>query len=209
MTIEGPVSPTPNELTGARTSPDVVEVPTRTYLALSGEKGPETEEFSASVGALYGIAYGLKFARKKATGDDFRIGALVGIWWSEGHDLTTGRLPPRETWRWTVQLDVPATVSNDEVEAVVNTAVTKRGGKLEGSAYARRVALVREPARRFGRILHVGPFSEEPKSLDAMEAMLDSKGLRREMWHVEVYLSDPQRTSPEKLRTALLSPIAR
>jgi hypothetical protein len=209
MATESPVSPTPTELTGARTSPDVVEVPSRTCLALAGEKGPETEEFSSSVGALYGIAYGLKFAQKKTKGKDFKVGALVGIWWAEGHDLTTGRVPPRDTWRWTVQLDVPSVVSSEEVGAVVNTAVAKRGGKLEGSAYAKRVELAHEPARRFGRILHVGPFSEEPRSLDAMETMLDSKGLQREMWHVEVYLSDPQRTAPEKLRTVLLVPIAR
>ena len=82
MATGSPVSNTPREFTAARTSADVVEVPPRTCLAISGKQGPETEEFAASVGALYGIAYGLKFARKKATGDDFKVGALVGVWWA-------------------------------------------------------------------------------------------------------------------------------
>jgi len=203
-----PPSAIPDELIRARTSPDIVLVPGRTCLAISGEKGPETEEFSASVGALYGVAYGLKFARKKTTGEDFKVGALVGIWWAEGHDLTTGEVPPRDSWRWAVQLDVPDNVTSEEVTTVVDAAVGKRGGKLAGSAYAPKIALEREPERRFGRILHVGPFADEPQSFDRIESLLDLEGLQREMWHVEVYLSDPQRTAPEKLKTVLLRPIA-
>jgi len=203
-----PPSAIPDELIRARTSPDIVLVPGRTCLAISGEKGPETEEFSASVGALYGVAYGLKFARKKTTGEDFKVGALVGIWWAEGHDLTTGEVPPRDSWRWAVQLDVPDNVTSEEVTTVVDAAVGKRGGKLAGSAYAPKIALEREPERRFGRILHVGPFADEPQSFDEIESLLDLEGLQREMWHVEVYLSDPQRTAPEKLKTVLLRPIA-
>ena len=207
MATVGPVSPTPGELTGARTSPDVVEVAPRTCVAISGEKGPETEEFAASVGALYRIAYGLKFARKKAAGGDFKVGALVGIWWAEGHDLTTGQVPARDTWRWQVQIDVPPGITPEEITEVADAAVSKKGGKLEGSPYARKVLLTHEPARRYGRILHVGPFEDEAQSFDKIEALIDSEGLEREMWHVEVYLSDPQRTAPEKLRTVLLSPI--
>jgi len=207
MATRSPVSPTPDELTKARTNPDIVDVPPRTCLAISGEKGPETEQFAASVGALYGIAYGLKFARKKTTGDDYKVGALVGMWWAEGHDLTTGQVPPRDTWRWMVELDVPSVSTSEEVLAVVDASVRKKGGKLAGSPYAQKVEFAQEPARRFGRILHVGPFADEPQSFDKIEALLDSEGMQREMWHVEVYLSDPQRTAPEKLKTVLLVPI--
>jgi len=208
MTTGSPVSPTPVELTKARMTPDIVEVRPRTFLAISGEEGPETEEFAASIGALYGIAYSLKFSRKKTIGDDFKVGALVGIWWAEGHDLSTGQVPPRDTWRWTVQIDVPEDVAADEVAAAVGTAVRKKGGKLEGTPYAGKVTLTQEAARRYGRILHVGPFADEPQSFERIDDLLKREGLAREMWHVEVYLSDPQRTAPEKLKTVLLSPIA-
>jgi len=207
MATSNPVLPTPDGLTKARTVPDIVQVPGRTCLAISGEKGPETVAFSASIGALYGIAYSLKFSRKKTTGDDFKVGALVGIWWAEGHDLSTGQVPPRDTWRWTVQIDAPQDITGEEVATIVDTAVTRKGGKLEASPYARQVALSHEPARRFARILHVGPFSEEPRSFAMMEAFLQSVELKREMWHVEVYLSDPQRTAPDKLKTVLLIPV--
>lgn len=208
MAKGNPLSPTPVELTEARVVPEIVQVPVRTCLSVSGEKGPDTEEFAASIGALYSIAYGLKFARKKATGDDFKIGALVGIWWAEGHDLTPGEVPPRDAWRWAVQVDVPPGVTAEEVSVVVHAAVTKKGGKLTGSPYALKVELVHEPTRRFGRILHVGPFADEQQSFDKIEVLLDSERLKREMWHVEIYLSDPQRTAAEKLKTVLLLPVA-
>jgi len=207
MATSNPVLPTPDELTKARTVPDIVQVPGRTCLAISGEKGPETVAFSASIGALYGIAYSLKFSRKKTTGDDFKVGALVGVWWAEGYDLTAGEVPPRDSWRWTVQLDVPHVVTGEEVAAVVDAAVRKKGGKLAGSPYAPNIRLAHEASRRFGRVLHVGPFSEEHLGFAKIGALLNSEGLQREMWHIEVYLSDPQRTVPDKLRTVLLCPI--
>jgi len=204
----GPVSPTPGELTGATLNPDLVEVPPRVHLSLSGAGAPDSVEFGFCVGALYGVAYGLKFGRKKATGKDFKVGPLVGIWWAEGHDLAGGIVPPRDSWRWTVQLDVPPDVLAKDADGIIEAAVTKKGGKLEGSPHARRILLARDSARRFGRILHVGPYADEPRSFNAIGSLLASQGMIREPWHVEVYLSDPERTAPEKLKTVLLAPLS-
>ena len=67
--------------------------------------------------------------------------------------------------------------------------------------------LLKIETARFARILHVGPFAAEPESLALIGEMLTGQGLEREPWHLEVYLSDPRRTTPEKLRTALLTRI--
>ncbi len=200
--------PTPAELTDARRTADLVEVPPRLVLAISGAGAPDQPEFISSLGALYGITYGLKFGRKKAGGTDFKVGALVGIWRIEASAHAEGRTPPRESWRWTMQLDVPPDVAPDEIRNTVSAAVAKKGGKLQGNPYASKVLLVPEPARQYGRILHIGPYSEEPASFRTIEALLTSSRLRREPWHVEVYLSDPGRTAPDKLKTVLLAPIA-
>ncbi len=203
-----PDSPTPVELTGARRTADVVEVPPRVYLAISGAGAPDSPAFAQSIGALYGIAYGLKFGRKKADGRDFKVGALVGIWRIEGAAHSEGHTAPRDSWRWVLQLDVPADVTMEEVQDTIHAAVTKKGGKLQGSPYAGRIEVVRETARRYGRLLHIGPYSEEPASFRTIETLLASQGLQREPWHVEVYLSDPGRTAPDKLKTVLLAPVA-
>jgi hypothetical protein len=207
MVASGPATPAPGELTGATRQPDVVEVPRRLVLALSGAGSPDSPDFAASIGALYGVAYALKFRRKNATGEDFKVGPLVGIWRVEGPTPVPGQVPPRDAWRWTVQLDVPLDVTSVDIRETVKFAVSKRGGKLEGNQHAARIELVDEPPRRFARILHVGPYADEPQSFDAIGAILDSQGLRREPWHIEVYLSDPGRVAPEKLKTVLLAPV--
>jgi hypothetical protein len=187
-----------------------VEVPARTVLAIDGERGPEQEAFGRSIGALYGVAYTLKFTRKKAKASgDFKIGPLEGRWWAEGAPAGGDfEVAPRETWRWRLRIGVPADVTAREVKAAIEAATAKKGGRLEGSPEARRVALERVPRARMGRLLHVGPYAEEPASFARIRGALAAAGLRGGRAHVEIYLSDPMRTEPSKLRTGLLLEVA-
>ena len=200
-----PPLPVPAVLLGARTTPDVVEVPARSAVAIDGAGPPDDPGFQAAMGALYGVAYGLKFARKPG-GRDFRIGPLEGRWWAEGAPEGI-LLAPRDTWRWRLRIAVPDDVVEADVAAVVRAAVAKKGGKLEGSEEARRVALERIPATRAGRILHVGPYATEPESFARMGEALAAAGLRRARPHVEIYLSDPRRSKAEALKTVLLGEV--
>jgi hypothetical protein len=202
-----PETPVPAVLLDATADADVVEVPARTVVAIDGAGPPDAEPFARSLGALYGAAYGLKFARKQAGGGDFKVGALEGRWWAEGApgDLAA----PRETWRWTLRLAVPRDVRATEVAAVLRAATTKKGGKLEGSAEARRVRLERLPRATVGRILHVGPYADEPRSFEKIDAAVAAAGRAPARSHVEIYLSDPRRTAPARLRTVLLRELER
>ncbi|HSN15105.1 MAG TPA: GyrI-like domain-containing protein [Anaeromyxobacteraceae bacterium] len=200
--------PTPEALFKAGALADVVEIPGRTVLAIDGAGGPEQAPFQRSVGALYGVAYSLRFARKPA-GGDFKIGPLEGRWWAEGAlAASAAGVPPRETWRWRLRLGVPDGVTDHEVADVIQAATMKKGGKLEGSADARRVALERIPAATMGRVLHVGPYADEPASFERIRAALTAAGRSGGNAHLEVYLSDPRRTKPEKLKTVLLRELA-
>src|SRR5574341_1549737 len=75
--------PMPPVLFNATTKPEAVTVPARTVLALDGQGAPEGQSFQRSVGAIYGIAYTLKFARKKGGRKDFKIGPLEARWWTD------------------------------------------------------------------------------------------------------------------------------
>lgn len=204
-----PRLPMPEALCQASAAADLVEIPARTAVSIDGAGGPEQEAFGRSIGALHGVAYGLKFSRKPA-GQDFKIGPLEGRWWAEGARGTEARLAvaPRETWRWRLRLAVPDDVSDAELAATIRAATSKKGGKLEGSAEAARIRLERIPARAMGRVLHVGPYADEPASFEKIRAALAVAGRTGGQAHLEVYLSDPGRTRPEKLRTVLLLELA-
>jgi hypothetical protein len=199
------VLPVPEVLLEAKRAADVVRVPARRAVAIEGAGSPDAPEFLGAIGALYGVAYGLKFARKPK-GGDFKIGPLEGRWWAEGAPEGVFQAP-RETWRWRVRIAVPSAVTPAQVTAVAKVAGQKKGGKLYGSEVLQRVFLERIPAARMGRILHVGPYSEEPASFEKMRAAVEAAGLRRVRPHVEIYLSDPRRTAPGKLRTVLLGEV--
>lgn len=200
-------SPTPDALLKPRKKPDVVALAERRVICRSGEGGPELPAFEAAVGALYGVAYTLKFARKAAGRENLKVGVLEGVWWAEGVDLPLDRIPDRETWRWRVRIAVPDDTTDDEVAAAIEAVTTRKGGKLEGSDEARKVSLTTLPAGRFGRILHIGPYAEEPRSFATLNELLAEQGVEAGHGHVEIYLSDPSRTAPERLRTGLLLPL--
>jgi hypothetical protein len=194
----------PELLFSAKREADVVDVPARTVLSIIGEGPPDSDSFRHSIGALYGVAYSLKFSRKPR-GKDFKVGPLAGRWWAEGAGTERSMVvAPRESWRWRLRIDVPGDVTERELFEVIHAATTKKGGKLEGSAEAGHVALERVPAQKMGRILHLGPYREEPASFEKIRAALEAGGLRGGDAHHEIYLSDPMRTEPSKLRTVLL-----
>jgi hypothetical protein len=194
----------PAELLEATTEPEVVLVPARTVLAIDGAGPPDGAAFQRSVGALYGATYGLKFARKKAAAREFKVGPLEGRWWAEGVPEELEGPPPREAWRWRLRLAVPDDVRDGEVDEVVRAAVARKGGKLEGSEEARRVRVERIPAASLGRVLHVGPYADEPRSFARIAAAIAAGGHRPARAHLEIYLSDPRRTPAPRLRTVLL-----
>jgi hypothetical protein len=198
----------PAVLVKASTNPEMVTIPARMALAIEGGGAPTSAGFQQALEALYGVAYGLKFGRKKSgRGQPFKVAALEGRWAAEGW-TDESAVPPPDLWTWRLRITVPPDTTDAEVAAAVHEATTKKGGKLEGSAVARRVVLERIPETRCGRILHVGPYADEPRSFATLASVMEAAGLQAVRPHIEVYLGDPRRTSPEKLKTILLKEVA-
>ena len=193
----------PRELVNAKRTADVVSVPKRRCLAVDGEGSPKDAAFTQAIGALYAVSYTLKFARKKTGATDFKVGPLEGRWAADVPPGTKTK-PSADKWRWRLRIGVPSDVTKDDVERVKRDVVTKKGGKQEGSPVVPRVFLESIPAQRVGRVLHVGPYSEEAASFELIAPVLDRAGLVGAPTHVEIYLNVPGRTRPDALRTVLL-----
>jgi hypothetical protein len=192
------------ELVKAKATPDVVTTPRRKAVAIDGAGAPAGAAFTHALGALYGVTYTLKFTRKKSgRSTQFKVGPLEGRWSAEGVHRE-GSVPPPETWIWRMRLPVPPDVTKAELAETLRAVTHKKGGKLEGSAVAGKVFLEDIPACRCGRMLHVGPYADEPRSFARMIPVMEAAGLKPVRPHIEIYLNDPGRTKPDKLKTVLL-----
>jgi hypothetical protein len=191
----------------ATKEPEVVVVPRATYLTLQGRGAPEGPAFQAAIAAIYGVAYTLKYARKKAGRPTFKVPPLEGLWWVDGGVSQPSDVwnVARSRWCWKLEIHVPDDVTRAELEAAKRTLRTRRG---EGaSSEVSEVRLEDQTEGRSVQLLHVGPYATEPASIEKMRLRMLTEHLEPRGPHHEIYLSDPRRTPPEKARTILRQPV--
>ena len=185
--------------------PEVLDLPPSQYLAIEGCGNPEAAAFQVAIGALYSVAYTIKFTLKKAGKPDFKVSPLEAIWSVGTAKTVTADMwkAPRAEWRWKALIRMPESVKKADVEAAKRAVIAKRG---EGSVP--RVLLERIAEGKVIHILHVGPYATEPESVAKMQALMKGDRLVPRGLHHEIYLGDPRRAKPEKLKTILRQPVA-
>lgn len=180
----------------------LVDVPPVHYLMVDGHGDPNTApEYAQAIETLYPVAYALKFA-SKAAGQDYVVPPLEGLWWADDMDSFTVTRD-KSRWHWTMMLLVPPWLDGGDVDAAIARASSKNPPRLGDVRY--------EPLSEGPCIqtLHVGFFDDEAPVLARMHAeVIPERGLRMTGRHHEIYLSDPRRTAPERLRTILRQPVA-
>lgn len=183
----------------AKKDPEIVTVPDTWCLTLSGVGSPESPAFAQAIEALYGLAYTLKF-QLKASGMDFRVPALEGLWWTEEPEKFAQT--PREEWRWQLLIRMPEAVTEEQFDLARRQAAEKKKNPL-----ILQVVFERFSEGICAQLLHVGPFAEEGPKVAQLHAFIAEQGYRPRGRHHEVYLSNFRRTAPEKLRTILRQPV--
>jgi hypothetical protein len=181
-------------------TPALVAVPTFDFLAVDGKGDPNTsDDYAAAVSALYTAAYTLKFAVKTASGTDYRVLPLEGLWWSEDPaDFTRG---DRRRWQWTMMIRQPVSVTEDQFAAARDKALDKAGQVAE------RLRLDPFDEGASAQLMHHGPYAEEGPTVARLHEFIAASGLRPRDKHHEIYLSDPNRSRPENMRTVVRQPI--
>ena len=187
--------------------PSLVEVPPMKFAMVDGQGDPNTSQaFQDAIGALYGVTYTIKMLPKKKIVPPgyviYNIPPLEGLWWLENGKPFSFDVP-KDDYRWTVMIMQPAFVTQELVDKAVEDQFKKKGNPafniLRFEEFGEGKAV---------QIMHIGPYGDEPASLAKMEEFADRQGYRFHGKHHEIYLRDPRRTKPQKLRTVLRYAVA-
>lgn len=180
---------------------DLVEVPPLQFLMIDGHGDPNTSpDYVDAIATLYPVAYRLKFFSKRELGRDYRVMPLEALWWADDMDAFT-RSRDKSQWNWTVMVMTPEWITEAHVEEA-RAAAEGKAPRLDA------LRLEQFDEGLCVQTLHVGPYDEEGSTLARMhDETIPARGLRMTGRHHEIYLSDPRRAAPERLRTILRQPV--
>lgn len=189
-----------NEYVAPKT-PTLIKIGPATYLGITGQGAPGGAAFSTRIGALYAMAYTVKMTRKFAGRKDYTISKLETQYWT-GKQANDFSEVPRDQWQWRMLIRTPDFVKAKELEQAA-AVLLGRGKPPE----VKEVELVSIPPSPCVQMLHVGPYERIGESVAAMKVFTEANGLVFHGLHQEIYLSDPRRVAPEKLKTILREPV--
>jgi hypothetical protein len=186
-----------------RGSPQLLGVPDLQYLMIDGHGDPNSPVYEDAVSALYPVAFRLKFASKEDLGRDYVVMPLEGLWWADDMgSFTDARDKAR--WDWTLMIMVP-----DWITAEMFASAVEQVGRKDRPARLDDLRLQVLSEGRCVQALHIGSYDDEAELLRHVhEEFIPGHNLEMTGKHHEIYLSDPRRTDPAKLRTILRQPVA-
>ena len=178
----------------------IINVPDMNFLMVDGEGAPASPEYVASLEELYPVAYALKFKVKKDKGIDYGVMPLEGLWWME--DMAKFSVDRKDEWKWTSMIMQPKYIT----EADFKTAIQQVRKKKSPTALD-KVRFECYHEGKAAQIMHLGPYSTEGFNVQKIHEAIKAAGYQLSGKHHEIYLGDPRRTAPEKLKTVLRQPM--
>lgn len=189
--------------------PIIVDIPKMNYIAVRGQGNPNEEdgEYKKAIGLLYGIAFTIKMSYKGTHKIDgyfqYVVPPLEGFWWQD--NVTGIDYSQKEKFQWIAVIRLPDFVTKEEFDWAVEEATKKKKedfSKVEYFTYEEGMSV---------QCMHIGSYDEEPLTVEKMHAYMEEQGyeldITEKRMHHEIYLSDPRRTSEEKLKTVVRHPI--
>ncbi|WP_322199573.1 GyrI-like domain-containing protein [Acutalibacter intestini] len=197
------------ELYQPKSQPGLVTVPPMRFVAVRGQGDPNREDglYKEAMGLLYGVVFTIKMSKlgsHRIEGYfDYVAPPLEGLWWQEGRaGIDYAR---KEDFQWISMIRLPDFVTRAEFDWAVEEAQAKKGGdfsRAEFFAYDEGLCV---------QCMHLGPYDNEPATLEKMGAFVQGQGYALDQgggrYHHEIYLSDPRKCRPERLRTVIRQPV--
>lgn len=192
---------------------DFLDVPELGYLVVPGAGAPEGTEFAEAIQALYSVSYAAHFLLRKRNAEAPRVMPLEALWWVDDPDQmalvhavaagqTTMATGDMSKWHWQAMIMQPDPIDADLVaEATADIRAKKQLPALKSLRYERWAE------GRCAQLLHLGPYSAEGPSIARLHQAIAEAGYRPRGRHHEIYLGDPRRSAPERLRTIIRQPV--
>jgi hypothetical protein len=181
--------------------PMLVKVPALRYLMVDGQGDPaKSADFRDSIGALYGLAYTMKFMLKARGVTEAVPMPLEGLFWAD--DMSAFMKARRGEWKWTLMLLQPPAVDAKLLkEARAELLRKRKNAKLPP------VRLQRFAEGTCAQVLHLGPYAAERPTIERLHRFIEESGYVRTGTHHEIYLSQPGRGDPAKMKTVIRQPM--
>jgi hypothetical protein len=184
--------------------PHIVDIPEMTFFMVDGTGYPtDNPLYQEAIQLMYGASFALKMKVIKPTGKDYVVPPLEGLWWADDMAVfTDDYMKRKDEWKWTSMIRVPDFITEEQIKKGLEVfKENKNPENFEKLRYQNYTE------GRVVQVLHLGPFSEEGPVIERMHEYAIDQGYILHKKHHEIYLSDPRRTKPEKLRTVIRQPI--
>ncbi|MFC2069069.1 GyrI-like domain-containing protein [Chloroflexota bacterium] len=182
----------------------LVDVPPMNFVMIDGSGDPNiSQEYQDAIQVIYSISYTIKFTVRKDQGIDYGVMPLEGLWWTD--DMSLFSTVNKNIWKWTAMIMQPEYVS----QYLFETALQQVEKKKDLPAL-RRVKFQSFDEGRSAQIMFIGPYSAEGSTITNIHNFIKDQGGTFDglvQKHHEIYLSDPRRTAPEKLKNIIRQPI--
>ena len=189
--------------------PGIVDIPEMRFIAVRGQGDPNEPDgaYKAALGLLYGVAFTIKMSCKGPHRMDgyfpYVVPPLEGLWRQSGGGAID--YAHKENFQWISMIRVPDFVTREEFDWAIRTATEKKQTDFSAVEYLCWTEGLSV------QCMHLGSYDNEPSTIRLMEAFLEENGYEPDFTgdrlHHEIYLSDPRRTLPEKLRTVIRHPV--
>jgi len=183
----------------AKSTPIIVEFGKISYLTIEGKGEPAGIIFTKSIEILYPLTYGIKNICK-AQRRDFGVPKLEALWWVESNKPALE--VPRKDWFWKLLIRLPGFATSEMLIDAKEEVFKKKGLLL-----IKEIKFEKIDEGKCIQIMHIGPYSTEPETIQKITDFMKAKDFIENGLHHEIYISDPRKTSPNKMKTILRQPI--
>ena len=193
-----------------KTKPMIIDVPKMTFIMVDGKGNPNTcSEYKEAMEILYGLSYSIKMSKMSGTEPEgyfeYVVPPLEGFWWTKENDFDGVSVKNKDEFIWTSFIRQPDFVT-EEVFQRAKEVLKKKKPELD----LNKARLENYTEGKCAQVMHIGPFDSEPESIKKLNEFIKDSGYITDIGdrkHHEIYLGDPRRTSPDKLKTVIRHPV--